>query len=164
MMSGLPSIAQCFGVQAPSPSTTASQAIGPDVLEEIARVLAVEDFGRVADAGLALLELVVILALIGLAGRDVADLLEAEGDRVIGPDVDGVAQDGVQRLGHVEVAHAAAGDAGSAGARPRLVEHDDVLARAAAARLELHREMPGGGEAVDAGADHGITRRIGKGL
>src|SRR5207302_2078875 len=61
--------------------------IRPDVPEEIARVLAVEDLRGIADARLAPLQLVVILALICLAGRDIADLLETEGNRVVGPDI-----------------------------------------------------------------------------
>ena len=59
----------------------------------------------------------------------------------------------MERLGHVEVSHAAAGDARRARAHPGLVEHDDVLTRAAAAPRELEAEMPAGAEPVDAGAD-----------
>jgi hypothetical protein len=66
-------------------------------------------------------------------------------------------QDRVDRLGHVQVAHASARDARRARAGTGLVEDDDVGAGAAAARLELHREVPRRREAVDAGADDDIT-------
>src|SRR6516225_8986947 len=85
--------------------------VGPDAFEKIARLLAVEHFRRIAGPGLAALQLVVILALIGLASRYVTDLLEAEGYGVVGPHIDRMAQDRMQRLRHIEITHAATGDA-----------------------------------------------------
>jgi hypothetical protein len=99
----------------------------------------------------------VVGLLVGLADRDVAHLLEAEIDRVRLPDVDRVAEDRVQRAGHVEVADAAAGDSGGAGAWAGLVEQQHVGALAAAGALQLHGEVPGGREAVHAGADDDVA-------
>ena len=68
------------------------------------------------------MDAVIVVGLVGLAARDVADLLEAEVDGIVGPHVDRVADDGMEGLGHVEVAHAAAHDAGGAGAGSGLVQ------------------------------------------
>src|SRR3546814_14746605 len=96
-------------------------------LQEAVRVRAGIDIGAVAAGVLAPGDLVVVVGLVFLADRDVADLLEAEAHGVGHPDVDRMPQDGMQRLGHVEVAQAAAGDAAGAGARPRLLGDDDCL-------------------------------------
>src|SRR5947199_80403 len=105
-VSGLPSIAQCFGVHAHV------------------------EVGGVAGGALAPPHTLVGRQVLLLVDADVADLLETQGDRVGGPDVHAVAEDGVEGLRHVEVPHAAAGDAGGAGAHPRLIEDDDLLPRA----------------------------------
>ncbi len=88
--------------------------------------------------------------------RDVADLLETEVHRVALPDLDAGPQDGVQRAGHVEVAHTAAGQPGRPGARTLLVDQDDVGALPLAGALQQHRQVIGGGHAVDSGADHDV--------
>ena len=131
--------------------------VGPDPLEELLRVAALVEIGRIPDPRLARVQSLVVGRLIRLARRHVPDLLKAEGHRVVHPHVDRMPQDRVDRLGHVQVAHASAGDARRAGAGTGLVEYDDVGARAGAARLELHREMPCGRQAVDSGADDDVT-------
>ena len=110
------------------------------------------------------MDALVIGDLVGLAAGDIAHLLEAEGDGIAVPHIHRVAHQRVQRLGHVEAAHAAAGDASGAGTRPRLVEDDHFGARALAAGGALHGQVPGGAEAVDAGADDDIGDGFGKGV
>src|SRR5262249_47413842 len=75
-------------------------------------------------------------------------------DRVGFPHLHALAQDRVQRLGHVEVAHAAAGEAGGAGAGTLLVDQDHVRAFALAALGQVLGEVIGRRHAVHAGADH----------
>ena len=103
----------------------------------------------VVDCVLALVDAGVVLDLVGRAAGYVADLLEAEIDRIVHPDVNRMAQNRVQGLGHIEIAHATAGNARRAGAGSRLVEQDDILAAALAPGFELHGEMPGGAEAMN---------------
>ena len=138
--------------------------VGPDPLQEMLRVAALVEIGRIAHPRLARVQSFVVGRLIRLARRHVPDLLKPEGDRVVHPHVDGMPQDRVNRLGHVQVAHASAGDARRAGAGAGLVEHDDVGARARAAGLELHRQMPCRRQAVDSGADHDVACRSGNGI
>ena len=132
---------------------------GQIFFQEFLRVGALEEFRWIADAGLARLQLFVVGGLIGLAGRNVADLLESERDRIAGPHVDRVAQDRVDRLGHVQVAHAAAGDARRAGARTALVHNDHIVAGAVTARLQGHGKVPGGRESMNTGADDDVADR-----
>ncbi len=99
--------------------------------------------------------------LIFFAAGDVAHLLKSERHRVVGPNVDGVSQDGVNRLGHVKVAHASAGDPGRPCARPGLVQKNDVLAAALAFRLKLHGQVPGGAQPMDAATDDDVGDRFG---
>jgi hypothetical protein len=138
--------------------------VGPDLAQKRARILALVQIRWIADARLARVQLLVVRALIRFAGRDITDLLKAERHGIVRPNVDRMPKDGVDRLGHVEIAHAAARDTGRARAGPRLVEHDDVGAGTAAAGLELHREMPRSGEAVDAGAHDDVARGGRKGV
>ena len=138
--------------------------VGPDRFEVALGVLADIKVRRVVGGVLALGDLLVVRLLVGLADRDVADLLEPEIDRVRLPDVDRMPQDRVQGAGHVEIAHAAAGNAGCARARAGLVQEHDVRALAAARGLELHRQMPRGRHAVHAGADHHIGGGRGEGV
>ncbi len=136
--------------------------VGPHGLEKLLGVLAGIDIRRIAGGVLALVHFLVVGFLVRLADRNVADLLEAEVRRVGLPDVDRVAQDGVERRGHVEIAHASAGDAGGAGAGPGLVEQHHVGALALAGLFQRHGEMPGGRHAVHAGADDDIGGRFGQ--
>ena len=53
----------------------------------------------------------------------------------------------------VVVAHHAAGDAAGAGRDRGLVDHQDVLAAALALGFQLGGQVPGGRQAVNAGAD-----------
>ena len=127
--------------------------VGPEAPDEPARVLAGVEIRGVAGRVLALPDPLVGGEVLLLVHADVAHLLEPERDRIVGPDVHAVTEDRVKRLGHVEVPHAAAGDTRRARAHAGLVEHDDILPRAAAAPPELESEMPAGAEPVDAGAD-----------
>ena len=136
--------------------------VRPDRLQEALGLLSDVEVGAVAAGVVAFDHRLVVGLLVGLSGGDVADLLESEADRIRLPDVDRMPQDRMQLLRHVEVAHAAAGDAGGAGARAGLVQDDDVLAAALAAPFQLHRQMPGGGEAVHAGADDDETLAFGQ--
>jgi hypothetical protein len=131
--------------------------IRPDAPQEVTRILADVEIGRIAGIVLALGDLLVVGQLIGLTRGDVADLLEAEVDRIVPPDVDRVPEDRVKCFGHVEVAHAAAGDAGSTRTGRALVQEDDVAARALAACLELHGQMPGCGQPVHPGPDDDVA-------
>ena len=80
----------------------------------------------------------------------------------------GVALPHLDRMGHqlahggleIIVAHHAAGDARGAGRDRRLVDDDDVGARALAGRFQHLGQMKGGAEAVDAGADNGVFGRL----
>ena len=138
--------------------------VGPDRLEVALGFLADIKVRCIVGGVLALGDLLVVRLLVGLADRDIADLLEAEIDRVGLPDVDRVAQDRVQRPGHVEVAHAAAGNARGARARAGLVEKHDIGALATAGSLELHCQMPRGRHAVHARTNHHIGGGRGEGV
>ena len=137
-------------------------ALRPPVGEELLHVRV--DLGLALDQGRAVADLLLPL----VRRREVAvHHRRAEGhvaDGVVGvglgvglPDLDV----GLHELAHgglvVVVAHDAARDAGGARARLRLVEHDDVRARAEAAALELRGQVVGGREAVDAGADDEVA-------
>ena len=138
--------------------------VGPDAFQEVARVLADIEVGGIALVVLRLVQRDVVALLVGFADRDIADLLEAEIHRVGLPHLHALAQDRVQRLGHVEVAHAAAGEAGGARARAGLVDQHHVGAFALAALGQVLGEVIGGRHAVHAGADHdelGAVRQLG---
>ncbi len=128
--------------------------VGPDRLQEVVRLLAGVEVGRVAALVLRGGEPLVVLGLVLLADRDVADLLEAEVDRVALPHLDAGPQDGVERAGHVEVAHAAAGQPGGPGTRALLVDDDHLVTRPEAPPLQSHRQVVGGRQPVHPGADH----------
>ena len=136
--------------------------VRPDVLQEFLCISALVDLGGVADARLARLQLLVVARLVRFAGRDVADLLEAERDRIARPHVDGVTKDRVDRLGHVKVAHASACNTRSTGAGTALVDDDDVLARSLPRSFQRHRQMPRSGQAVYAGAHDYVAHRCRK--
>ena len=112
--------------------------VGPQVGEEGVRLGAGVHVGRVAAGRLRRLELEVVVGLVRLAHRHVADLLEAEVHGIGLPHLHAGPQDGVQRAGHVQVADAAAGQPGGARARPLLVDQHDVGARPLAGALEVH--------------------------
>ena len=134
--------------------------VGPDFLEKALGFLADIHVGLVAGGVLALVHLLVIGLLVAFADRHIAHLLEAEIDRVGLPHIDRVPQDVVDGRRHIEIAHAAAGDAGGAGPRAVLVDEHDVRALALARALELHREVPGSRHAVHAHADNDIGSRF----
>ncbi len=75
--------------------------IGPNAGEKIPGLLPHVHIRVVADTCLALVDALVVGDLVLLAARDVADLLEAEQNRVVVPDVDRLAHDGVQWLSHI---------------------------------------------------------------
>ena len=106
------------------------------------------------------MHLLVIGLLVALTDRHIAHLLEAEIDRIRLPHIDRMAQDIVDGRGHIEVAHAAASNAGGAGAGARLVDKDDIRALAFAGALELHGEMPGCRHAMHTHADDDIGGRF----
>ncbi len=85
----------------------------------------------------------IVSNLVRFAAGNVTNLLKAEGDRVVHPDIDAVAQEGVERFGHVKVAHTTAGDARGARARTAFVQDEDVLPTAPSSSLKLHGQMPG---------------------
>src|SRR5262249_4919868 len=85
----------------------------------------------------------------------VADGVVGERLRVRLPDADRVRHEFAHGRLEVVVADDAAGDAGRAGAHPPLVEDEDVLAATEAPAPQRAREMPRGGQSVDARAnDH----------
>jgi hypothetical protein len=137
--------------------------VRPDGLEEVLGVLADVQVGAVAHGVLAGVDALVVRLLLALGRADVAHLLEAKGHRVVGPHVHAVAQDGVERLGHVEIAHAAAGNARGARADAGLIKHNHVGAAAAPALPELHGQVPGAAQAVDARAEDDVLRCWGQG-
>ena len=119
------------------------------------------EVGGITDARLARVQLLVVRRLVRFAGRHVADLLEAERDGVVCPDVDGMTQDRVNRLGHVKIADAAAGDTRTRRRpEPVLSSTIDVGARTGAAAFELHRQMPRCRQAVNACADDDSAGRM----
>ena len=126
--------------------------VGPQAGEEGVGLGAGVHVGRVAAGRLRRLELQVVLGLVRLAHRHVADLLEVH--RVGLPHLHAGPQDGVQRAGHVQVADAAAGQPGGARARALLVDQHHVAARALAGALQVHGQVVGAGQAVHARADH----------
>ncbi len=138
--------------------------VGPDVGEEVPCLLAYVHVGGIVDALLALVDPLVVGDLVFLATGDVANLLKTQQDRVVVPDVDRLAKDGVQRLGHVEVADATACDAGSSGAGPGLVDYDHVRPRTLAPRLEFHRQVPGRAQPMNPGPDDQIVVASGSAL
>ena len=99
------------------------------------------------------------------ADLHVADRVVAEGGRVALPYRDAVRHQAAHRRLEVVVADDAAGDARGTGGDRRLVEHQDVPAAAQPAPAQVLGEVPGGAEAVDAGADDDIVdmRRKGHG-
>src|SRR5262249_54566382 len=138
--------------------------VGPDLLEKTAGIRSLVERRRIAYPCLARLQSFVVGSLVGFARRDIADLLESEGDRVGGPDVDGVSQDRVDRLRHVEVAHASACDARRTRAGTRLVDDNDVRARPRMTGLELHRQMPRRRQTMYSGADDDVAHGCGNGI
>jgi hypothetical protein len=110
-----------------------------------------DQVGLVADPLLALVDGGEVILLRAVAERDVAGAVVVERLRVRLPDLHA----GGHQLRHggleVVVTHDAAGDAGRAGGHGRLVDHDHLLAALG--------EVPGGGEAVDAGPDHQMLDR-----
>ncbi len=107
-----------------------------------------DQVGLVADPLLALVDGREVVHLRAVAERDVAGAVVVERLGVGLPDLHA----GGHQLGHrrleVVVAHHAAGDAGGAGGHAGLVHHEHLLA--------AFGEVPGGGEAVNAGPDHEI--------
>src|SRR5919109_1299593 len=93
----------------------------------------------------------------------VADGVVRVGLRIRLPDLDA----GLHQLAHrrleIVVPDDAAGDAGGARAGLRLLDDDDVLAAAEAALAQLLRQVVGGREPVDAGADDDVRGRGGRG-
>ena len=75
--------------------------VGPDFFQEVFRVHALVEVGGITDPRLARVQLFVIRSLIRFTCRHVADLLKAEGHRIVGPDINRMPQDRVYRLGHV---------------------------------------------------------------
>src|SRR5262249_8659548 len=95
------------------------------------------------------------------ADLHVADRVVAVRRRVAFPDRHAMRHELAHRRLEVVVAHDTAGDTRRAGADAGLVEHDDAGAAwtdGHAARGELLREMHGGRQAVNAGADHRVLR------
>ncbi len=138
-------------------------ALRPPVGEERLHVfvdlcLAHDETRAVADPLLTLVGRDEIRFLARRAERHVADGVVGVRGRVGFPDLDA----GLHELAHrgleVVVADDAAGDARRSRARLRLVEHDDVRARAEPACLELLGEVVARRQAVDAGADDDVGR------
>ena len=96
------------------------------------------------------------------ADRHVADRVVGVGGRIGLPDLDAGLHELLHRGLEVVVAHDAAGDAGRAGARVRLLEDHDVGARARAAGGQLLAEVVRRREAVQAGADDQVLRACGQ--
>ena len=123
--------------------------------------LAEVEVGAVADPLMALVDGREVALLHLRPERDVADAVVVVRLGVGLPDLDARLHQLAHRGLEVVVADDAAGDAGRARARGRLLEHDDVRARAAAALPELDGEVVGGREAVHAGADDDEAGRSG---
>ena len=115
--------------------------------------LAEVEVGAVADPLVALEDRGEVALLHLRAERDVADAVVVVGRRVGLPHLDARLHQLAHRRLEVVVADDAAGDAGGACARGRLLDHGDVGAGAEAALPELDGEVVGGREAVHAGAD-----------
>ncbi len=95
------------------------------------------------------------------AERDVADGVVGVRDRIGLPHLHARLHELAHRRLEVVVADDAAGDPARTRARRRLVEDDDVRARAGSARSKLLREVVRGRESVDPGADHDVRRASG---
>ena len=137
--------------------------VGEDRLHvRVAGALAGHERRVVADLLLALVDGSEIGLLHLRPDRHVADRVVRVGGRIRLPDLDA----GLHELLHggleVVVAHDAAGDAGRAGARVRLLEDHDVGTRALAARCQLLAEVVRRREAVQAGADDQVLRASGQ--
>ncbi len=104
----------------------------------------------------------VFLDLVLFTTGDVTHLLEPEQDRVVIPHIHGVAQDGMERFGHVQVAHTSTGDSGGPCTGFGFVDEKNVTTRPLPPGLELHGEMPGSAQAVDARSDDHIGCRFGQ--
>ena len=128
--------------------------VGPQPGQEGMCVRSRVEVRRVSAGCLGSVELDVVVILVRLADRHVADLLEAEVHRIGLPHLHAGAQDGVERVGHVEVADAAAGQTGGARAGTLLVDQHHVASLALPRSLEVHGEVVGAREPVDTGADH----------
>jgi hypothetical protein len=113
--------------------------------------LAQDQLRLVADPLLALGDRGEVRLLVAVAEGDVTGAVVVERLRVRLPDLDAC----FHQLGHggleVVVADDAAGDAGSTRGDRRLVDHQHLLAALG--------EVPGGGEAVNAGPDHEVGNR-----
>ena len=137
------------------------------VVEQTAHVLqrvllALDELGGIADRPLLLGDRGHVLVHALGADLHVADRVVVKGLGVALPDLDAVGHQFAHGRLEVVVADHPAGDAGGAGGDAGLVEHDDVAAVAAAAGAQFAREMPGGAQAVDAGADDHVGRAVGK--
>ena len=122
--------------------STAVTPLRPPVREELLHVrvagrLARQERRVVADRLLALVDSREVGLLRLRADRHVADRVVGVGGRVRFPDLDAGLHQLLHRGLEVVVAHDAAGDARGAGAWMRLLEDDDVGARALAARGQL---------------------------
>ena len=94
--------------------------IRPERREETMGILAQIEIGRIALIVLAPVQPDVVIFLIGLADRNVADLLKTEIDRIALPDSHALTQNRMQGTGHVEIADTAAGKTRGARTRPLL--------------------------------------------
>ena len=130
--------------------------VGPNGREEVSGFLPDVQVGSVVHRIVRLVHLLEVGGLVGLAAGDVTDLLKAEVDGVVHPDVNAVLENGVKGLGHVEVSNIAAGYACSPRSDMALFEDQYVPARALATTLEVHCQVPRGAETVDARTDYDV--------
>ena len=121
-------------------------------------VLALDQLRRVADRLLLLVDLCDVGAHHLRRDLQVADRVVVERLGIRLPDADGVRHQLAHRGLEVVVADHAARDPGRPGSHTRLVEDHDVSAVSLAPGLELLRQVPCRGEAVDARADHDVPR------
>ena len=119
--------------------------------------LADDDLGPVADPLVSLVHGDEVIFLRPGAERDVADGVVVVGLRVGFPHLDARLHQLAHRGLEIVVAHDAAGDASRAGAGKRLVEHEDVRARAQGAPTERHSEVVSGGKAMHSRADDDVA-------
>ena len=96
------------------------------------------------------------------ADLHIADRVEAVGIHVAFPDLDALRHQLAHGRLEVIVAHHAAGDAGGPGGDTGFVEHQNIGAGTSAPGLKFKRQMIGGAEAMDAGADDDVFRVGGK--
>ena len=122
--------------------------------------LARDQLGAVADPLLALETCGEVRLLHRGTERDVADGVVVVCGRIRLPDLDARLHQLAHRGLEVVVADDAAGDSRGPRARLRLVEHDDVCAGPGTAGAKLLREVVGGRETVDAGADDDVGRTL----